>query len=422
MNMTKCMSSIFVGASMCCFVFSSAAKQVQTFYFGDGTYPSGCERVTPKSDYSEKNGFGWLNDRKTLFGVQLPEGNYDVQLAYENPEAAANSTIKAEARRLMLKKLDRSEKRTRQFTVNIRQPDLEGGDRVRLNKRETEPTMVAHWDGMLTLEFLPNADGVDALKIVPAAKALTVYLAGDSTVTDQPNEPWCGWGQMLPSFFESGIAVANHAESGRALYSFRYEKRFEKILSTIQRGDYLFIQFGHNDQKNKAEGAGPFTTYKADLEDYVSKVRKKDALPVLVTPMERRRWKDGKPGETLSDFAEAVRLVGKEQKVPVIDLHAMSLKLYAALGEEGSKRAFVHYPANTFPGQEKALRDDTHHNVYGGYELARCMVEGIRAQVPVLASYLRPDAGSFDPSKPDDPDLLDIPASLAAGAEKPEGN
>src|SRR6185295_19275208 len=92
----------------------------------------------------------------------------------------------------------------------------------------------------------------------------------------------------------------------------------------------------------------------------------------------------GKPAPTLAEHAAAVRKVGAAEQVPVIDLHAMSLKFYAALGPERSARAFVHYPARTFPGQDRELKDNTHHNAYGGYELARCVVEGIRAQVPAL--------------------------------------
>jgi hypothetical protein len=106
----------------------------------------------------------------------------------------------------------------------------------------------------------------------------------------------------------------------------------------------------------------------------------------------------------------------------VIDLYAMSLKLYAALGPEKSTQAFVHYPANTFRGQDKPLKDDTHHNAYGGYELARCIVEGIKTNVPALAAHLAKDAGVFDPSKPDSPEKVDIPASPLSGAtEEPVG-
>jgi lysophospholipase L1-like esterase len=253
---------------------------------------------------------------------------------------------------------------------------------------------------------------------------LTVFLAGDSTVTDQSHEPYAGWGQMLPRFFEQGVAVSNQAESGLALFSFERQKRLEKILSMMKKGDYLFIQFGHNDQKDKRPDAGPFTTYKTSLKHFVAVARGKGGIPVLVTPMERRRFDDaGKQTATLADYAAAVRQVGDEDKVPVIDLNAMSLKFYAALGPDKSTQAFVHYPANTFPGQDKPLKDDTHHNAYGGYELARCVVEGIKATVPELAAHLAKDAGTFDPAKPEQFEAVNIPASPITGSpEKPAGN
>lgn len=413
-------SLLILGAVM---ISPACAETVSAgmYYFGQGSVPNGYTRVTPPQDYSPDTGCGWLPGQSNRFAVELPEGNYDVSVTFESSEAAAAATVKAEARRLMLKTLEPADGNQRRFTVNIRRPEIGAEAVVRLNSREQDP-LSASWDDLLTLEFLPGMEGVSAVTIDPAPEAVTVYIAGDSTVMDQRYEPWAGWGQFLPSFFKPGVAVANHAESGRALYSFRWENRLDKILSTIRPGDYLFIQFGHNDQKNQKEGAGPFTTYKADLEDYTAKAREKGARPVLVSPMERRRWSEGKPGETLADFAAAVRMAGREQDVPVIDLHTMSLKFYAAMGEEGSKRAFVHYPANTFPGQYSDLKDDTHHNVYGAYELARCVAEGIREQVPDLAKYLRAEAGSFDPSRPDDPDQLDIPASLFIDAEEPEGN
>ncbi len=403
-------------------VACAGTKSGEKFYFGKGKLPDGFTRVTPHKEYIDSRSYGWQEEHPNIFAVELPEGNYDVTVAFESPEAAGNATVKAESRRLMLKSQGQADGNIRKFTVNIRRPEIEGGGSVKLNSRESEPTMIAHWDDLLTLEFLPGIEGVEAIKIDPNPNAVTVYIAGDSTVTDQRSEPWTGWGQLLPSFFEPDVAVANHAESGRALFSFLWEKRLDKIISTIKPGDYLFIQFGHNDQKDKREGSGPFTTYKEELEEYIAKVRTKDAHAVLVTPMERRRWSGGKPQETLTDYAEAMRQVGKEQHVPVIDLHAMSLEFYAAMGKDGSTKAFVHYPANTFSGQEKKLKDDTHHNAYGAYELARCVVEGIKAEVPELAKSLRPDVGTFDPSRPDDPDRLGIPASLASGAEKPEGN
>ena len=381
---------------------------------------SECLRVAPADVYSPDSGFGWVPGSQTMCLFNLPEGNYVVRIKYKTPAEASASTVKAEARRLMLRTEAGTGSAVRSFSVNIRRAEIDGGGCVRLNSREKSESN--EWDGQLSLEFLPGRAGVSEISVVPARNVITVYIAGDSTVTDQPLEPWCGWGQILPCFFDSEVAIANHAESGRALFSFLWEKRLEKILSTIQPGDYLFIQFGHNDQKDKRDGAGPFTTYTAELKEYIAKVREKDAHPVLITPMERRRWKAGKPQETLSDYAEAMRQVGRDLDVPVLDLHAMSLTFYAALGQEESKGAFVHFPANTFPGQTKALKDDTHHNVYGAYELACCVVEAIKARVPELAGHLRARAAAFDPAQPDDPADIHIPASGGGASEKPEGD
>ncbi|WP_341939474.1 glycosyl hydrolase 115 family protein [Marinimicrobium sp. C2-29] len=424
---------------------ANAESQSWWFDFGAGPVADGYRGVDADTRYSPERGYGFVgaNTPECIRGgedalsgdacesaepftlaVDVPEGNYEVSVLFGLPESSADTTVKAEARRLMLRSVPtRAGERARAtFTVNRRSPEVEGAGSVSLNARETGPPMIAHWDEHLTLEFLGNPAAVAALQIEPAPEATTVFIAGDSTVTDQRNEPWAGWGQMLPAFFKPGVAIANHAESGRALFSFEAENRLEKILNTLKRGDYLFIQFGHNDQKDKSEGAGPFTTYAEDLREYIEAVRGKGGIPVLVTPMERRRWNDGNPGETLADFASAVRQVGEEQGVPVIDLHGMSLELYAALGESGSKQAFVHYPANSFPGQDQALKDDTHHNPYGAYQLARAVVEGIREEVPVLADHLRDPVLAYYPTEPDSPDAVVIPASPVFQLEKPEGN
>ena len=390
-------------------------------YAFNGVAPksSAATEVAMEAVYTPEAGFGWLPGSKTVFAVKLPEGNYDVAVAYQTAEAAAAATVKAEARRLMVHRQTDAGSAARTFTVAVFTSALPGGGMIGVKGGEVDSET---WNDRLTLEFLPDASAVSGLIIRPAPKAVTVFVAGDSTVTDQGGEPWGGWGQMLPRFFQPGVAVANYAGSGRALFSFRGERRLEKIHAVMKPGDYLFIQFGHNDQKDKAEGAGPFTTYQANLKQYVAATRAKGGIPVLVTPMERRRWSDGKPGETLGAYAEAVRQVAAEDKVALVDLHAMSLRLYGALGEEGSKRAFVHYPANTFPGRAEKLADNTHHNAYGAYELARCVVEGIRQSVPELAARLRDDAGAFDPSKPDAVDVVAIPPSPRIAIDKPEGN
>jgi lysophospholipase L1-like esterase len=241
-------------------------------------------------------------------------------------------------------------------------------------------------------------------------------------VTDQPLEPYCAWGQFLPCFFGPDVAISNQAESGLALTSFENQRRLDKILSVMRPGDYLLIQFGHNDQKDKSPGAGPFTTYAASLKKFVEAARAKHGIPVLVTPMERRRWKDGQLQPTLADYAQAVRQVGAAENVPVIDLNVMSQQFYRALGPDGSTRAFVHYPAHTYPGQPAELKDDTHFNSYGAYELAKCIVTGILEQVPALKSSLRPGFKPFDPPKPDDPSSIAVPPSPLRPLQAPAGH
>jgi lysophospholipase L1-like esterase len=401
------------------------------FWFGETSPQPGFALVTSQTQYDAKAGFGFADpapeqaDAPRRFLVDVGEGNYDVTVRFGAEHHATSSTIKAESRRLMLEKVETKagEFITRTFTVNVRRPAISTGGIASLNAREKGPPMSPDWDEHLTLELSGLKPGVVSIEIKPNPTAVTVFIAGDSTVTDQANEPYTGWGQMLPRFFEPGVAVSNHAESGLALFSFRGQKRLDKVLSMMKKGDYLFIQFGHNDQKDKGKDAGPYTTYKANLKKFIDAVREKGGIPVVISPMERRRWKDGKPEATLADFAEAARQVGWQENAPIIDLNAMSLQFYAKLGEQDSTKAFVFYPANTYPGQDKDLKDNTHHSGYGAYELARCVVEAIKANVPDLAKHLTSDAGTFDPSNPDPAESFHIPLTPPLGkVEKPAGN
>jgi lysophospholipase L1-like esterase len=407
------------------FAQNPSDKASWKFDFGAGKVAAGTVQVSPATTYSPERGYGFEPATPSRFSVAVPEGNYTVTVTLGNSTAASDTTIKAESRRLMLESIQTKPgqfaKRT--FTVNVRTPKITTGGEVNINGREKGPPLSVQWDDKLTLEFNGPHPGVSKLEITRVENATTVFLAGDSTVTDQSSEPWAAWGQMLPRFFKPGVAVANYAESGLALTSFKGQKRQEKLLSALKAGDYVLIQFGHNDQKDKAPGAGPFTSYKTNLKEFVGQIKSKGGLPVLVTPMERRRWSaDGKPESTLSDYAEAVRQASKEESVPVIDLNAMSLKLYEALGPDKSQKAFVHYPANTFPGQAEALKDNTHFNNYGAYELSRCIVEGIKSQVPALAKLLADDTKPYDPAKPDPVESFALAASPFAASEKPAGS
>ncbi|MBW3636115.1 MAG: rhamnogalacturonan acetylesterase [Armatimonadetes bacterium] len=414
------------------------------FDFGTGPAAPGTIKVTPDTQYSPEKGYGFEPGAKLtalahggpdalrgdlitshtpfLFSVALPEGNYRVTLTLGDAQGESQTTVKAESRRLMLQdvKTARGEFATRTFTVNIRNASLKSGHSVVLKEREKG---VLHWDDKLTLEFNGARPSIAALEIAPAPDAVTVYLAGDSTVTDQTNEPYAGWGQMLPRFFGRQVAVANHAESGETLRSSLAARRLEKILDTLKRGDYLFIQFGHNDQKEKGEGVGAFTTYSDSLRQWVKAARECGATPVLLTSMQRRRFgADGKVEQTLGDFPEAVRRVARELSVPLIDLNAASTTFYEALGPDASKSAFVHYPANTFPGQTATLRDDTHPNAYGAFQLARVVVDGIKRDLPDLAKHLTEDAATYDPAHPDVIDTWNWPASPVFSVQKPDGD
>jgi lysophospholipase L1-like esterase len=399
--------------------------------------------VLPETTYSRDRGYGFeggatitavdrggadprldgfcTSDRPFFFSVDLPEGNYNVTVTLGDRDGESTTTVKAESRRLMLEKVHtgRGDFARRTFSVNVRNPRLPSGGQVQLKDRERG---VLHWDDRLTLEFSNTRPCLCALEIDRAEDAITVFLAGDSTVTDQPREPWAAWGQMLPRFFKAGVAVANHAESGEALRSFLGARRLDKIFSQVRPGDYVFIQFGHNDQKDRRPGAGAFTTYQELLERYVKEARLHGALPVLMTSMHRRTFNaEGTITNSLGDFPEAVRRVARAQDVPLIDLNAMSKPFYEALGPEASKRAFVHYPAGSLPGQQADLKDDTHFNAYGAYELARCVVEGIRASKLDLARHLADDVPPFDPAHPDPIASWSLPASPAGTLTAPEG-
>ncbi len=413
---------------------SAATNATQTsfkFDFGPGKVQPGWIQILPATIYSKERGYGFepgaevtgvdrggwnklradfcTSDKPFYFSVALPEGNYRVTVTLGDRKGESVTTVKAELRRLMLEKVQTASGKfeTRTFVVNTRTPQIPAGDRVHLKPRERTDEMVA-WDDKLTLEFNNSRPCVCALEITRDDKVPTVFLLGDSTVCDQPLEPWNSWGQMLTRFFKPGVAVANHAESGESLRSALGAKRLDKILSAMKSGDYLFIQFGHNDQKQRGPGVGAFTTYLADFKHFIEAARAKGGRPVVVTSVHRKSFnRAGIITNSLGDYPEAARQAAKEEDVPLIDLNAMSKVFYEALGTNKVNSAF---------------QDGTHQNNYGSYELARCVVEGIRANVPELAGFLTDDAGRFDPAHPDAPENFKIPPSPQSSTAKPEGN
>ena len=399
------------------------------FQFGTENSEAGTTVVAPTTLYTPERGYGFepgatvtavptagkrgngycTSEKPFYFSVALPEGNYDVTVTLGDPKGPSVTTVKAELRRLMLQGVRTASGRTtrRTFTVNVRTPAIAGGGEVRLKARE-KTSEAWSWDEKLTLEFNDTRPCLSALDITRNASAPTLFLLGDSTVCDQPQEPWNSWGQMLPRFFGAGLAVANNAESGESLRSALGARRLDKVLSAMKPGDFLFLQFGHNDMKERGVGVGAFTTYKADLKHFIAATRKQGGIPVLISPMHRKKLDAfGKVVNTLGDYPEAVRQAAQEEKTPLIDLNAMSAVLYAALGPQRLDRAF---------------QDGTHHNNYGSYELARCIVEGIRQNHLSIAKYLTTDLPAFDPVHPDAPEKFILPSSFGSSTRKPEGN
>jgi lysophospholipase L1-like esterase len=352
-----------------------------------------------------------------LFSAAVPEGNYRVTVRLGDAKAAGETTVKAEARRMMLLNVATRPGRfvERSFLVNVRTPLLPpppptapGGDAVRIDA--TDRASFA-WDEKLTLEFLGHPK-VAAIRIEPATTAPTIYLAGDSTVTDQYGEDAASWGQMLPAMLDDQIVVSNQAKSGETLKSFLTGLRLDKILSTIREGDWLFIQFGHNDQKSQWPQTYVDTqeTYPAYLRAYIAEARRRGAHPVLVTSPERRNFDaNGKIVGTMTDYAEVVRHIAAEQHVPLIDLNTDTKAIYEALGPDISPRAFMAHGT-----------DKTHNDNYGAWLLASAIAERIRANIPELAPHVT--APAFAPAHPPLPDAVHIPPSLTVLTQRPAGS
>lgn len=362
----------------------------------------------------EAGGYGYEPARRGkefLFSAAVPEGNYRVTV-----RLGGRVTVKAESRRLMLRDIITRPGQyvTASFIVNVRNAKLApppanapGGAQVQLKSRDAASYT---WDDKLTLEFLgdPRVASID----IEPVDVPTVFLAGDSTVTDQRSEPAASWGQMLPALFAPEVAIANHAESGETLKSFVTELRFDKLLSLAKPGDWLLIQFGHNDQKAQwpQTYVDPAVTYPAWLRTYIAEARRRGAHPVLVTPPERRNYTDGKVRRTLAEYGEAVRNVAREDKVPLIDLQERTVALYEALGEARAATLF-----------NDGGKDRTHHNNPGAWLLARAVAAEIAAQMPELATHLKPAARSFDAANPDRSEGAIAP-SLAESNVRPAGN
>lgn len=360
--------------------------------FGTGSKAmTGYTKITAEDKYHAERGYGFTDctnvsaltrngepltgDFCIPFGAtflaDVEDGNYIITLITGDQYAPTHTTVKSNGERHVLPDIHTvaGQFAREMFAVNVR-------------------------GGQLKLSFGGLAPRVNALEIVPSKEQVTLFLAGDSTVTDSSESgfPFSGWGQMLQRFFKHDVAVANHALGGRSTKSFNSEGRLEAMMEELKEGDYLFIQFGHNDQKNdEARHTDPSTTYLEYLRKYIEAARSRQAVPVLLTSVHRRYFDaSGKLKDSHGAYLDAVRRLAEEEGVTLIDLAEKSKKLFEEEGPEGTKSIFLWGQPGEWMNYSGGVRDNTHFQERGGLRIAELIVEGIREHnLQTLIMYLR---------------------------------
>lgn len=358
----------------------------------DGSEVSqGYTKVTAGDVYARERGYGFTDcsqvtalqrNEEALSGdfcipfgatflADVQDGNYIVTLTAGDKYAPTHTTLRSNGERSVLPDIHTvaGQVAREMFAVNVR-------------------------GGQLKLSFGGLAPRVNSLEIVPSKEQVTLFLAGDSTVTDASEDgfPFSGWGQQLQRFFKHDVAVANHAEGGRSTKSFISEGRLDVIQEELKAGDYLFIQFGHNDQKNDEERhTDPPTTYIEHLRRYIEAAYSHKATPVLITSVHRRFFDaSGKLQDTHGAYLDAVKQLAEEEGIALIDLAAKSKRLFEAEGPEGTKSIFLWGERGEWKNYPGGVRDNTHFQERGGLRIAELIVEGIREnELQTLIMYLR---------------------------------
>lgn len=233
-----------------------------------------------------------------------------------------------------------------------------------------------------------QAVGLSAAPVTPR-----IFLVGDSTMANKPLDlPERGWGMALGDFVREPDMVQNHAMNGRSTKSFITEGRWDKVVAALQPGDFVIIQFAHNDEKKEdpARYADPATSFRDNLRRFVADTRAKQAHPILATPVCRRKFdRAGKLVDTHGAYPAAVRAVAQEEHVPLLDLERATAQWLQAAGDAGSKKFFMWIEPGTHPKIPEGRKDDTHFVAAGAHEVAALAAAEIRAQKLPLARWLK---------------------------------
>ncbi|GIP56678.1 rhamnogalacturonan lyase family protein [Paenibacillus woosongensis] len=355
------------------------------FDFGPGEVASGYMKVTAATPYSQERGYGFADPsqvseqdrgtshplksdfaipRDTAFIVDLPSGDYTVSLIAGDESGPTDIAITAET----IQKVQPTAKLAGQFL----EMDFD----------------IALIDGQLNLDFTGSAPNINALVIrkqperEPGDRPV-VFLASDSTVQtyDPYWQPQAGWGQMIGRYFTDDVLIDNRAIGGRSSRSFVYEGRLDEILRVIKPGDYLLVQFGHNDATiSRPERYTSPEDFKTYLKSYVLGARQRGATPILITPVGRRDFNaaTGKFNVSFPEYVKSMKEVAHELDVELVDLSASSVAYYDSIGPEAARSVFLHVDPGVYQAFPNGSADDTHFQEYGAIQIARLVASGIQ--------------------------------------------
>lgn len=242
---------------------------------------------------------------------------------------------------------------------------------------------------VLSLVFLTGMSDITFAQTTESK--FTLFTIGDSTMASKKAEvaPETGWCQVFPDFVSGNIEIKNRAVNGRSSKSFIAEGRWKAVLDSLKRGDYVFIQFGHNDEKSQdtTRYTDPFTTYSENLERFIRETRDKGATPILFTPIVRRKFENGFLIDTHGNYPIAVRQIAAIWNVDLIDMQLLTAKAVTALGDEASKNFYLWTtPTDKFP---EGRKDDTHLNREGALLFAKLAAQQIRLLDNSLAKEIK---------------------------------